>query len=160
MRADALDTYLNNHLTAAVGALSLLEMLASDGDATHRRADIAQTIHNEIAAEKQTLEDLMHIAGIEKKTLRNMLGWLGEKAAELKLRWDDPSGGALHQLEAVEALCVAVRGKWLLWQGLDHARAQGRPELDGFDFENLMLRSDHQRQQLDAWRLDLITRAF
>ena len=48
----------------------------------------------------------------------------------VKLRLDDPSGGALHRLEALEAVSVGIEGKRLLWRALA-AAAEGTPGLPG-----------------------------
>jgi hypothetical protein len=52
--------------------------------------------------------------GVPTSAPRRAAAWLAEKLTELKLRLDDPSGGALRLMETLEAVSVGIEGKRLL----------------------------------------------
>ena len=55
----------------------------------------------------------------------------------MKLRMDDPAGGALQVLEALEALALGIEGKQALWRAL-RAVAEEGTRLQGVDYDRLM----------------------
>ena len=57
-------------------------------------------------------------AAVAESRTRKATAWLTEKVTELKLRLDDPAGGALRLLEALEAVSLGIEGKRALWRAL------------------------------------------
>src|SRR3982751_6232037 len=87
----SLTTYLNNHVAGSVMALELLEQLKDEG-AGAKDGPVLATLHTEISADRQTLEDLMTEMGITTSLPQQASAWLTEKLSEVKLRLDDPEG--------------------------------------------------------------------
>lgn len=142
MPNDALGVYLNDHLAGSVIALELLEQLQDDARGSQDAATLAN-LRTEIAADRQTLETLIHQLEIEFSQPRQALAWVTEKLGQVKLRVDDPSHGALRRLEALETVAIGLAGKRALWRALE-AVAAGYPALYGMDFPLLLRRADEQ----------------
>jgi hypothetical protein len=146
-----LATYLNDHLA---GSVTLLEMLAHLASA-YAGSDVerfARELRNEVIADREELEGLMTKWGVGQSPPRKASAWLAEKFAEVKLRMDDPAGGALHLLEAIEAVSLGVEGKRSLWRSLAAAA-----EEDGnlkADYERLLRRAEDQRDRIEGVRLE------
>lgn len=105
-----LATYLNDHHLA--GAAAALEVL----DARHNVENpalerFAHELRAAIAEDRDELMRLMRAANIETSHVRRAVGWIGEKAAELKLTLDDPADGGLRTFERLEILALGIDGK-------------------------------------------------
>lgn len=150
--------YLNDHLAGSVTAIELLEYLEKTftGTATGR---FAAELRADILADRRELEALMARLHVEVRSPRKAATWVAEKLTEVKLRLDDASGGALHRLEALEAVSVGIEGKRLLWRALA-AAAEGTPGLRGTDYGRLEQRAEDQRQRVEAFRLEAAREAL
>lgn len=151
-------TYLNDHLAGSTVALELLEHL----EAAHTSEEVvrfAADLRADVAADRGELEALMDRLQVAQSRTRRAAAWLTEKASELKLRWDDRASGALHLLEALDALSVGIEGKRLLWQALA-AAAEDTAALQGVDYDNLTKRAEEQRRRVETLRLDAARRAL
>jgi hypothetical protein len=146
-----LATYLNDHLAGSEAALELLDHLAKEHAGT-QIAMLATGLREDIAADRRELEALMARLGISQGTARKAVGWLSEKATQLKLNLDDPGGGGLRLLEIFEALSLGIEGKRLLWRSLKTA-AVYNPELQGTDYQKLEQRADEQRIGVEPFRM-------
>lgn len=158
MSTDPLTTYLNDHLVGAVVALSLLEHLQR----VHRGEPLERffrDLSGEIESDRAELEELMARLGAARSGLRRSAAWVTEKATELKLRLDDPRGGPLRLLEALDALVGGVEGKRALWAAL-RAAADVQPRLRQLDFDRLERRALDQKDRLEAQRLDAARQAL
>jgi len=150
MSREHLITYLNDHLAGSVAALELLDHLlgqdigAAEQTLTH--------VRNEVEQDQKTLQQLMQSVGGKESRVRQAAAWLSEKLARAKLRLDDPGGGELHLLEALEALALGIQGKAALWRALG-AAATHRPELEQLDFNALEKRAVGQLERVDRLRL-------
>ncbi len=151
-----LATYLNDHLAGSVTALELLSSLETDQGDTEL-AHFASDLRAEIEADQQELEDLMERLQIPKSGPRQVAGWLAEKAAQVKLRLDDSSDGALHLLESLEILVLGIEGKYRLWCALAAAAVPG---LQLTDYERLTKRAEAQQQRVETIRLAAAKVAF
>jgi hypothetical protein len=151
MAAEHLSTYLNDHLAGATMALELLAHLerVHAGEPTQR---FAAGLRAEIAEDKAELERLVESLGAGQSATRQVTAWLGEKIAQVKLRFDDVSGGSFRLFEALEALSLGIEGKRSLWSAL--REVAGRvPALQGVDYDRLEARAVDQRARVDARRL-------
>src|SRR4051812_33300387 len=110
MAASNLAVYLNDHLAGSVAGIELVADLES-AHAKDALGPVLGRLRAEIEADQKTLEGLMERLGVGKSVPRRVAGWLAEKAAQLKLLADDPSGGPLRRLEALEALVLGITGK-------------------------------------------------
>lgn len=144
-------TYLNDHLAGSVAALELMENL----QATYPDSEIERFVAGlqaDVLSNRQQLEALMARLDVAPTQTRNALAWLTGKFAEIKLRLDDPAGGALHLLESLEVLSLGLAGQIALWQGLA-AATEDAPDLRVLDYEDLKRRTEDLRRRVEAQRL-------
>jgi len=152
MADEHIATYLNDHLAGATGALELLEHLESE----HAGTDLGRLVGEvraEVAEDREALKTVMERLQVSQSRTRKATGWLGEKAAQLKLRLDDPSGGELRLFESLEALSLGIEGKRSLWRALA-AAAGDAPALRVADYEELIRRAEEQRSRVETARLE------
>ena len=158
MAREHIATYLNDHLAGATGALELLEHLEKEHAGTEV-GRLASELLADVEADRQTLKSLMERLEIARSRTRRAAAWLGEKAAELKLRLDDPAGGSLRLFESLEALSLGIEGKRSLWRALA-AAAEEAPHLRAADYANLIRRAEEQRSRVETARLEAARRAL
>jgi len=151
MPNEHLATYLNDHLAGSEVALELLEYLAAEAETPMK--PFFNELHADVLADRQELEALMARLHIAESHMRKASAWLTEKMTRLKLRLDDPAGGALRLLEGLEAVEVGIEGKRALWHGLA-AVAEDVPDLRGMDYARLEQRAMEQHQRVEVVRLD------
>jgi len=149
--ADHLATYLTDHMAGSVAALELLERLKGEHEGGPIAATASQLL-GEIGDERKVLDGLAGRVGASVTLPRRAASWVAEKAAQAKLLYDDPSGGALRLLESFEALSLGIEGKRLLWRALATASAR-RPELVGPDYDALIALAEDQRRRVEAHRV-------
>jgi hypothetical protein len=142
-------TYLNDHLAGSSVALNLLDHLVKHSVTADAR-DFFRALRADIRADRATLEHLLRRAGGGTSPLRQTGGWLAERLARLKLTVEDPSGGSLYELEALELLGLGVEGKRALWKALAMV-----PVLGDTDFDTLGRRADDQRARIEERRIQV-----
>jgi hypothetical protein len=158
MAADNLAVYLNDHLA---GSVAIIDLLAHVG-AAHGGTDIgrfAVELRGDIVADQGELQSLMARLQIGQSVPRKAAGWIAERVTQLKLWLDDPGGGPLRLLEALDAVAVGIEGKRALWRGLA-AAAAAAPRLRELDYERLAVRAEDQQRRVEAVRLDAARAAF
>ena len=158
MAGEHIATYLNDHLAGAAGAFELLEHLESEHAGTEV-GRLAAGLRADVEADRQALEAIMERLDIARSRTRKAAAWIGEKAAELKLRLDDPAGGSLRLFESLEALSLGIEGKRSLWRALA-AAAEEAPDLRVADYEVLIRRAEEQRSRVETARLEAARRAL
>ncbi len=152
MSQQHLATYLNDHLAGAVVALELLahlEKLYPDTPVGR----FCAALRAEIAADRAELEGIMARLDVSRSVTRRVSAWFAEKMSQLKLRLDDPAGGPLLLLEALDALSTGIEGKRLLWCALSAAAAD-TPALQGTDYARLDRRAEEQRTHVETVRVE------
>lgn len=150
--------YLNDHLAGSVAAIEILQHLESAHAATpeeHFYTDIREHVEQD----QQDLETIMDRLGVAVSRTRKAGAWVASKFTEFKLGVDDPSGGALRDLEALEVLAMGIDGKRALWRALA-ASQHHFPELDTIDFERLIERAEEQGTRAEHARLQAATQVF
>ena len=145
-----IDVYLNNHLAGSVVALELMDHLEKSHAGTAIK-DFLVNLRADILADREELELLMGRLKISPNPRRKAMAWVTEKLAEIKLSLDDPAGGPLHLLEALEAIAIGIDGKRALWRALAGARASGLTEPD---YRRLGKRAEDQRNRIETARLE------
>ena len=145
-------TYLKDHLAGGVAALELLEQLEEGHTGTPLERFFAE-LRADVAADRQELEAVMGRLKIDESRARKATAWLTEKVTELKLRFDDPAGGPLRLLEALEGLSLGIEGKRGLWRALA-ATAEDAPWLRVADYDRLIERAEEQRSRVEKLRLE------
>jgi hypothetical protein len=151
MADEHIATYLNDHLAGSIVALELMEHLEAAHADTPLESFFAE-LRADVLADRKELEALMNRLGIDASRTRKATAWLTEKITELKLRLDDPAGGALRLLEALEALSLGIEGKRAMCLALA-AASEVRPELKVVDYERMKRRAEEQRQRVEEVRL-------
>jgi hypothetical protein len=150
MANDALNTYLNDHLAGSAAAIDLLDHLIEMADPP-AGTEFLKWLRGEFAEDRAVLEDVIRRVGGDASTLRQMGGWIAEKAGRLKLTLDNPA--RLKPLESLELLVIGIHGKRSLWRALG-AVAPAFSALTGVDFARMELRAEDQQARVEAHRLD------
>ena len=151
-------TYLHDHLAGALAAVEIIDHIeVSHGDTA--AGDVIRKLRTEILDDRNVLMGLIERLGDTAQSPRRIFGWLAEKSVELKLKLDDPSGGALRLFESAELLSLGIEGKISLWYALDAGKQQA-PPLQSLDYARLISRAREQRAMLETVRLDAARAAF
>jgi len=151
MSAEALRTYLNDHLAGSVVALELLDHLA-DLKQDPGRKQFFIGLRAEIQEDQAALQRLLQQVGGKESPMRKAAAWLTEKFGRAKLVLDDPGEGRLQLFEGLETLALGIQGKLALWRALA-AVADRVPQLQGVDFVRLEQRAVQQHQRVEDQRL-------
>jgi hypothetical protein len=151
-------TYLNDHLAGSEVALELLKHVEAAQDGTDLGRFCA-ALRGEITADRRELEGLMARLDLPESRARKASAWLTEKLTGWKLRVDDPAGGPLRLLEAIEAVSLGIEGKRSLWRALK-AAAAGAPALRILDYDRLIERAEGQRGRVEEVRLEIAQQAL
>ncbi len=155
MAHEFLTSYLNDHFAGSQVALEILDRLRGlDDDSA-----LWQRVADDIQADRQELERLMRQTNATPSTVKRATAWAAEKLTELKVRVEDPSDGALRRLELIEALALGIDGKQALWTAL-RTVAEGMPELEGPDYQQLIARAEEQRSAVEVQRLQAAAAAL
>jgi hypothetical protein len=158
MSESHLGVYLHDHRAGAVAAVELLHHL-EQGHAGTPIAPFAASLRTEIEADVRELEGVMRLAGVSPSVARNAAAWVTAKIAELKVRIDDPTDGALRLLESLETVALGIDGKRALWMALA-AVADQLPALSGVDYARLTRRAEAQRASVETQRVAAARAAF
>ena len=155
---EGLETYLNDHLAGSVTGSELADKLA-EVHASTQAGPVLSELAKEIMQDRLTLAELMDRMGIDKSTMKQVSGWVGEKATRLKLSDVAISDQNLKQLLEFETLSLGIEGKRSLWRSLREVR-EAHPELAATDLDGLVKRAEHQRSMLEDHRLAAARRAL
>lgn len=158
MAKEQIAIYLNDHLAGSTAALDLIDHL----QATHADTSLEPFLAGlraDVAADREELKAIMGRLQVAESGMRKAAAWLTGKVMELKLRVDDPSAGALHLLESLEALSLGIEGKRGLWRAMA-AAAEAAPALRVADYEGLEKRAEEQRVLVEEHRLASAKRAL
>jgi hypothetical protein len=148
--------YLNDHLAGSDAALKMLDALAAHDDSELK--GFATALRQAISLDREELLRLMGNADVAVSSVRRAVGWVGEKAAELKLRLEDPGDHGLKTFELLEVLALGIEGKRALWSVLRIVSTEV-PSLRA-DYARLAQRADEQRAGVEARRLEWAAKAF
>lgn len=148
---EPLVTYLNDHLAGAQTAVQLLEAMRDQNDDQEFR-QFASVLLPEIQADDQMLRSIAEKIGSGPSGIKQIGGWLLEKAARLKLGHADSKNFELF--ESLELLALGVQGKLSLWKALRTASGQD-VRLREYDFHSLIVRAERQYDEVEDQRLKL-----
>ncbi len=158
MEHQTLTAYLNDHLAGLVAAIEMLDHLIERAPGPQPK-NLYADLRADVAEDQQTLQVVIRRLGGDESGWRKAGAWLTEKLGRLKLRLDDSANGALHELEAVEALSLGILGKLALWRVL--AQAAGELEsLRGINLPRLQRRAEDQHSRAESRRLALARELF
>ena len=147
--SDPLATYLHDHLGGARAAIDLLGAMR-DHQKDKPLGGFAAHLLAEVEADRDTLQRLAEKVGGASNLIKELTGWLGEKATRLKVGPANP----FATFEALEFLALGVRGKLGMWQALDVSSAND-PRLSGVDYKQLAARAETQYQQVEQQRMQM-----
>jgi hypothetical protein len=158
MEHEALTTYLNDHLAGSVAAIEMLDHLIERAPGPEPK-NLYADLRADVAEDQETLQVVIRRLSADESGFRKASAWLTEKLGRLKLRMDNSADGGLHELEAMEALCLGILGKLALWRAL--AQAAGELEsLRGMDLGRLERRAQDQHARAESRRLALARELF
>jgi hypothetical protein len=150
MANDALNTYLNDHLAGAGAAIDFLSHLIETSNPP-AEPEFLKWLRGEFEEDRAVLEDVIRRVGGRPSGLRQLGGWIAEKAGRLKLVLDDPAG--LKPLESLEVVVIGIHGKRSLWRALA-AVAPTIPELNDVDFVRMESRAEDQQSRVEVRRIE------
>lgn len=153
-----LQTYLNDHLAGATGALQLLgHLIDHAGDSEF--AAFCRRLREEIEADVAELRSLMKRLDLSESAVKKAASWLAEKASEVKLLLEGERAAELGRLQALEALALGILGKRSLWTALQTVQHTSAA-LAGLDLPRLIRRAEEQYERVEAERLATAGRAL
>jgi hypothetical protein len=148
---ELLGIYLNDHLAGATGGAELARRVAGshgggpDGGVLSRFAA-------EVAQDRAALLEVMAALGIPVRVYKVWAGWIGEKAARLKLNGHLLARSPLSSLEELEMMRLGVEGKTAGWRTL-RALAETDTRLDPGRLDELISRARRQADLLEQLRV-------
>jgi hypothetical protein len=148
--------YLDDHRAGARFAIELLERM-QDGNGNQQLGIFAAKLLPQIEEDYLVLEGIADQLAGDAGTLKEMAGWLAEKASRVKLGWG--SDASIGAFESLEMLSLGVLGKLKLWQVLSLIAADV-PCLAGIDFERLQARAQTQHDGVEAQRREVARSAL
>ncbi len=155
----ALDVYLNDHFAGAMLGSDLAASIRDRHDGTPL-GDLMKSIATEIEQDRQTLDDLMERMEVSRNPVKQVTGWVAEKASRVKFGGLVPGApdeqGAFM---ALESLALGVEGKACLWRVLKEVASQ-YPPLAATNFDELITRAESQHTTLERERLEAGRRAL
>jgi hypothetical protein len=153
-----LDVYLNDHLGGAVLGSDLAGQLRDQNEGTPL-GEAMTRIAAEIEEDRETLRELIEALEVSRNPVKQVTGWVAEKASRVKFSGAS-SGEADHgTLMALETLRLGVAGKKCLWIALREVRG-AYPELEDTDLERLIERASSQESELERERLSAAATAL
>ena len=158
MSMEDLSSYLNDHLAGSVGALELLDRLID----VYKEKPLERffgDLRNEIAADQETLKELIAKLGGKESTVRKAGAWIVEKLSRAKIQLSETREGELGLFLALEGLALGINGKRSLWRALA-AASETAPHLRGPDYAMLEKRAAEQHDRVEAQRLEVARAVF
>lgn len=158
MADKAMDVYLNDHLAGAMLGSDLAEQIRDQSEGTPL-GDVMTTIAAEIEEDRETLLELMERMGTSRNPVKQVTGWMAEKASRVKFSGatsGEPDHGVFMALESLRLGVAGKKGLWLVLQ-------QVRSDYDGLadlDLARLIERAGTQEQTLERERIAAGTRAL
>lgn len=113
----------------------------------------------EIDEDRSALLEIMGALSVRTDPLKVLGGWGAEKLGRLKLNGRLLGYSPLSRVVELEGLVLGVRGKLALWRVLAQLE-QRRPQLAGFELEELIGRAERQLDELEVHRLQAAAESF
>jgi len=105
-----MDVYLNDHLAGAMLGSDLAEQIEEQNTGTPL-GDVMARVAAEIEQDRQTLIDLMEAMDTSKNPVKQVTGWVAEKASRTKFSGLTSGEPELGTFMALEAMSLGVEGK-------------------------------------------------
>ncbi len=157
VKADHLAIYLNDHLAAAAGGVSLARRIA--GSRRGEVADEARRLAGDIADDRASLLKVIERLGVRRTFYKEPVALIAERLGRWKPNGAFVRRSPLSDVIEYEALALGISGKRGLW-GTLRLLATTRDELDAAEFEKLIARADEQLEAVERLRVLAIRTAF
>src|SRR4051794_35195069 len=115
--ADALETYLNDHLAAAAAAVDLVGRIRSANEGTPLDAFL-EGLGREIEADRQILQQVMERLSVPRSTPKQVAGKVAETLSRLRMSPRITGSADVTRLMELETLSLGIEGKASLWRSL------------------------------------------
>lgn len=158
MKEDLLGIYLNDHLAGSVVGLELAKRSLSSNRGTRFEPFLVQLV-SELQEDRAALEQVLDRLGVRRNTAKQAGAWVAEKAGRLKLNGRLTGYSPLSRVLEFEGLTMGVVGKLSLWRNLLEIATEDE-RLSGVPIDDVVTRSERQRQDLEANRAEAARLAF
>jgi hypothetical protein len=146
--------YLQDHLAGATVAIKLLQaMREREGPL----GSLAKYLLTEVEADRKTLQALSNRIGPGQNVLKEMAGWLTERASRLKFGHNKTE--PFETFQGLEFLSLGILGKVALWRALE-VLSLSDSRLTYLPFHDLVLRARTQFSEVEERRLEIASTAF
>lgn len=145
---DLLAVYLRDHFAGAAAGLALAKR-CQRANADNPLGAVLAKIVTEIAADRDSLRDMMEALGVRENPLKSALGQAGELVGRLKTNGMLTHYSPSSRVVELEGLLAGIDAKRNLWHSLRLAAAT-RPMLDVAGLDTLIERASSQRDRLQA----------
>jgi hypothetical protein len=149
--SEPLATYVNDHLGGAQIALQVLEAMRDQHEDKKFRK-FAESLLPEIQGDDNTLRSITEKIGTNPSVVKQLGGWLMEKAARIKLGHTGSTN--FEMFESLELLALGIHGKLCLWKALEVA-SKLDSRLREYNFTELKSRAEQQYDKVEGERLRL-----
>lgn len=143
--------YLRDHFAGATAGLELAKRVSESARGTETGPFYGDLVRR-IAADRETLREIMTTLGIAPSTAKNALAWALERAGRLKLNGRIIRPSPLSRLVELEALTLGVTGKRALWRALAAIKSADS-RLASVDLDTLIASAEEQAAELERHRL-------
>jgi hypothetical protein len=153
-----LHIYLNDHLAAVVGGISL----ANRNLGQNRGSPLGEYVSDmvpEMHEHRKAIVDVLARLDGRVATLKTGIGWLGEKFGRLKLNGRLTGYSDLSRLEEIELMCMEAAWRRQMWSTLAEVIGSDH-RLDGVDLERLAEQAASQLERLESFRVEAARLAF
>jgi hypothetical protein len=150
--------FMQDHLAAATAGLELARRTRGANQGTAYADDLAR-IADEIAEDRQALEELMADLGFGSDRVKNIGAWTGEKLGRLKLNGRLTGYSPLSRVIELEGLLAGISLKLSLW-GILLEVSEQESRLDRDRLRRLTTRGEEQRETVAGLRARAAREAF
>lgn len=151
MAEKPVDVYLNDHLGGATLGSDLAKHIRDQAEDTPL-GEVMTAIAAEIEEDRETLVALMDQMDTARNPVKQLSGWVAEKASRVKFSGAGSGEPDQGTFMALESLRLGVAGKRCLWLALQQVQAQ-HPPLASLDLAGLIERAERQEQTLERERM-------
>jgi hypothetical protein len=151
MTPKALEGYLNDHLGGAMLGSDLAQQIR-DQNEDEPLGELMKRIAAEIEEDRETLLELMDALDVTRNPVKQVTGWVAEKASRVKFSGATSGEPVYGTFMALESLRLGVTGKKGMWIALREVR-DDYPELRNLDLDGLIERASSQESELERERV-------
>ena len=158
MSDKSLETYFNDHLGGATLGRDLAFQIRDRAEEPPLEP-VMSWVAPEIDEDRETLLRIMDALGVTQNPVKQVTGWVAEKASRVKFSGLTGEMDDYGLFMAIEALRLGVAGKRCMWMMLS-GLAPGERRLARFDLDSLSGRALNQENALEEQRRILGTRVL